>query len=67
MRDPAVFIHYVCDVDSAQLSDVERLATRSRIEGRAIQVSPQAIRARFNDTGPEFRQIAVVIIKAIGH
>ena len=67
MRDPAVFIHYFRYVGSAQLPEVEGLAARRRIEGRAIEINPAPIGARAHDPGPKFSQVAVVVIKAIRH
>ena len=67
MRDPTVFIHYLRDVNRAQLSDVVRLATGSGIKSGAIEINPQAIRARLYHAGSELSQITVVIIKALRH
>jgi hypothetical protein len=67
MRDATVFVHYLGNRDPAELAGIERLAARGWIEGRPIQVDTETIRTRVHYASPEFRQIAVVIIKAVRH
>src|SRR3979411_1194468 len=67
MRDPVVFVDNFDDIDAAQLPDVEGLTTGRGIKRRAIEINPEPVRTLVDHTGWEFGQVAVVVIKPIGH
>ena len=67
MRDAAVLIDHLDDLDAAKRAGIERLAARGRIKGRPVKIDSLLLRARVHDASPEFRQIAVLIVQPIRH
>ncbi len=67
MRNPRILVDNFVHTHAAKCADVERLTAGGWIKRSAVQIDAPKIRARVNDTSPEFGQIAVVVIQAIGH
>lgn len=67
MRDSSFFIADLRYLGPSKLAEIERLSARSRIERCAIEINFVMVRARVHNTSPEFRQVAVVIVKALRH
>src|SRR6266851_2561668 len=67
MREAVVFIHHLFDRHAAERADIERLSARGGIESGAVEINTRAIRARIGDASPEFFEVTVVVVEALGH
>src|SRR5713101_1384365 len=67
MGDAILFIDHIDHVCATHLPGVEGLPARGGIECRAIQVDAPPVFGRLHDACLELPEIAVVIVKALGH
>src|SRR5258708_22546101 len=67
MGDAFAFVNHVDDGNPPKGSGVERLAARTRIKGRPVQVNPPAVLCNKNDRSLKLHQLLLIVVEALGH
>src|SRR5215208_4677863 len=65
--DPVSLVDHIRDFDPAEVTSIERLSTRCRIEGRAIEVDTAAFIRQFYHRGVELVQVGVIVVQSLSH